>query len=747
MARVNKWKQFGDAFDAVYNAGNTLGKAIQTGGIAFKDYEDEEGNKLSGLDLDRARMDDYAAAEQRFGDPMEALRMRTGVETLGQNKLQTDYLTDTYDERVFQGGIGASNKLRADTSYTNSAAGLNVANTGLVNERARGMGYDNDFKRDTLTTRTALGNAINKSGTAEADGRTTAYKHSSFSGGLIAAQEAAQARDKADTTRFGSQAYKDSVKATDQQTTAEATLARNTAELQNTVITDEIYKENFIAAEKAKMGQTATIAQIDEALANDPRTREIADANLDSTLNNALAAVQQSIADLELKSTQGFQDSYVSAGLSQAELGAVQGEEAVLLARQSLAVNSFINEWGKTGNPEDPTSMRNLIAGISQINPIMGQKLSRDYGEHELWEITNRSLKMKAEVNEALGARGAAGAREILDKYNGAALGVDIVQNDDGSMSMVETRAVGPGGQETEVVRTIASGADEKAFMLDLNAAMDPASIMQFQMNMADINYKNGLAAYNQAQAKAAGIGKPLTVEQWAATVARDPNASQEDLMAASALIFKDDPDAATRWVKLKQVAQGAGSISGDDVPEKVPANVDVSAPKTETEQATAEDVLAVLTSPESTADQRTDALTGDNRKLVEKYFGKEVLEMEDNKTLAANTMLNDLESGSLKLTPEGVNAFAEKYLNASQQRQGMDKTGRIQEIMTSVATAMDADPMGVLNILIGNLSGKIKSAPVKENGAQRNSRENKNAAFEEQIAQLRQLIEAMQGR
>lgn len=740
MARVNKWKQFGDAFDAVYNAGNTFGKAIQTGGIALKDYEDEEGNKLSGLALDRARMDDYAAAEQRFGDPMEALRMRSGVETLGQNKLQTDYLTDTYDERVFQGGIGASKKLRADTSYTNSAADLNFANADRVNlgTEIRGASKKNEMLYNT---------ARFQRDAAEAAGQTTAFKDTSFSGGLIAAQEAAQARDKANTTRFGSQEYKDSIKATDQQTTALANLAKTTAELQNTVITDEKYKENFIAAEKAKMGQTATIAQMNEALAKDPRTLEVANANLDAALNNSLAAVQQSIADLELKSTQGYQDNYVNAGLSQAELGAVQGEEAVLLAKQSLAVNSFINEWGKTGNPEDPTSMRNLIAGISKINPIMGQKLSRDYGEHELWEITNRSLKMKAEVNEALGARGAAGAREILDKYNGAALGVDIVQNDDGSMSMVETRAVGPGGQETEVVRTIASGADEKAFMLDLNAAMDPASIMQFQMNMADINYKNGLAAYNQAQAKAAGIGKPLTMEQWAATVARDSNASQEDLMAASALIFKDDPDAATRWLKLKQVAQGAGGISGDDVPKKVPANVDVNAPKTETEQATAETVMNILTSEGSTADQRAKALKGDNRKLVEKYFGKEVLEMEDNKTLAANTMLKDLESGSLKLTPEGVNAFAEKYLNASQQRQGMDKTGRIQEIMTSVATAVETDPMGVLNILIGNLSGKIKSAPARENGAQRNSRENKNAAFEEQIAQLRQLIEAMQGR
>ena len=737
MARVNKWKQFGDAFDAVYNAGNTLGKAIQTGGIAFKDYEDEEGKKLTGLALDRARMDDYAAAEQRFGDPMEALRMRTGVETLGQNKLQTDYLTDTYDERVFQGGLGKSNKLRADTAYTNSATALNTANAGRVN-------LGTEIRAGSKDDEVLYNTARFKRDTAQADGQTLAFKDSSYSGGLIAAQESAQARDNADTTRFGSQAYADSVVATDKRTTAEANLATDTATLQNSVINSEAYKEDFMASELAAIKRTRAMNEVDAIIAQDPKTLEIATANLNSTLNTALGAVQQSIADLELKSTQSYQDNYVSAGLSQAELGAVQGEEAVLLAKQSLAVNSFINEWGKTGNPEDPTSMRNLIAGISKINPIMGQKLSQDYGEHELWEITNRSLKMKAEVNEALGARGAAGAREILDKYNGAALGVDIVQNDDGSMSMVETRAVGPGGQQTEVVRTIASGADEKAFMLDLNAAMDPASIMQFQMNMADINYKNGLAAYNQAQAKAAGIGKPLTMEQWAATVARDPNASQEDLMAASALIFKDDPDAATRWVKLKQVAQGAGSISDGDVPEKVPANVDSNAPVTEEEETLASTLMEQLLT--ANAEQREELLSGRNKEILAKV-APEFLEMENNKTTAVDAMLGDLQKGNLKLTPEGVEEFSQRYLTLSQKNNPMDKGGSARKIKTRIATAMQEDPMGVLNILIGKLNDQIVSKPVRENGAQKSSRVKKNNLVKQQIVDLERLIETMQGR
>ena len=186
------------------------------------------------------------------------------------------------------------------------------------------------------------------------------------------------------------------------------------------------------------MGQTATIAQIEEQIANDPKTLQLAEQNLDLALTTTMTAVNNAQTDLNLSNSADFQAARYSTGLSNAELGAVQGEEAVILAQQSLAANTFIREWGKTGNPDDPTSMRNLVKGISQINPMMGQKLSQDYGEHELWEITNRSLRMKAETNEALQNRGAAGAQEILDKYNGEDFGIRIDTNpDDGSMSMV----------------------------------------------------------------------------------------------------------------------------------------------------------------------------------------------------------------------------------------------------------------------------------------------------------------------
>ena len=104
MARQNRWKTFADAFDATYRVGNQLQKAVATGGIAFKDYEDEDGKKLKGLALDRARNTDYAAAETRFGDPSKGIKMRQDFETSQQNRLMTDLRDATQADRIRQEG-------------------------------------------------------------------------------------------------------------------------------------------------------------------------------------------------------------------------------------------------------------------------------------------------------------------------------------------------------------------------------------------------------------------------------------------------------------------------------------------------------------------------------------------------------------------------------------------------------------------------------------------------------------------
>jgi len=742
MARQNRWATFGQAFNAVYDVGTTLGKSIESGNIAIKDYEDDEGNKLTGLALDRAKMDDYAAIEQKYGDPMEALRMRTGVETLGQNRLKTDYDTDTYDERVYQGGEGETARLNAGIANTKSATGLNVANTGLVNEKTRGMGYDNNFNRDTLVTRTALGNSLNARDRTQAIQQRSAYRDSSYSGGLIAAQEAAQARDNANTTRFGSPEYAASLKATDNQTTAEATLARSTADLQNTVMTNPIYKANFIAAEKARMGQTATIAQIEEQIAKDPKTRQLAEQNLDLALTTTMTAVKNAQTDLNLSNSADFQAARYNTGLSNAELGAVQGEEAVILAQQSLAANTFIREWSKTGNPDDPTSMRNLVKGISQINPMMGQKLSQDYGEHELWEITNRSLRMKAETNEALQNRGAAGAQEILDKYNGEDFGIRIDTNpDDNSMSMVET------DKEGNVVRTIASGADERAFMQDLNAALDPASLMEYSMNLVDMDYKRAVTKYNEAQAKAALSGKPLSATDQAYRTMVDRTASATDRKLATAFLMRENPELYAELVGqmdlqgLIDVASGSGDNS---VPEKLVPPVVLDAPVTEQEETTASQLMETLLS--ATATDRKALLSGRNAEILAKV-APDFLVMEKNKDRAANTLRTALDRGKIDLTPAGLAEFTSTYENiaAKEPTTSLSNNRKMIEMASEVANAMEGQGVEVLNILIAQLQSEIKTDAkgVAIVGQGRN-----NTALTEQIAALEKLVtELMQDR
>ena len=743
MARQNRWATFGQAFNAVYDAGTTLGKSIESGKIALKKYEDEDGQKLTGLARDRAQMNDYAAVELKYGDPMEALRMRTGVETLGQNRLKTNYDTDTYDERVYQGGEGETARLNAGIANTKSATGLNVANTGLVNEKTRGMGLDNNFNRDTLNSRIVRGNAVNSRDAAQAIGQTAAYSDSSYSGGLISEQERAKALANADTTRFNSQEYGDSLTATDRQTGAEANLATSTASLQQLVIQDPIYQENFIAGELAKSGQVRTIAEIEEQIANDPKTRALADQNLSNLLTTARTAGSDLQTQFNLSQDEGYQANVLKTGLSQAELNAVQGAEAVLLAQQSLAVNTFIKEWGKTGNPDDPTSMRNLVKGISQINPVMGQKLSQDYGEHELWEITNRSLRMRAEANEAMQNNGARGAKEVLDKFNGADFGISIETDpDDGSMSMVET------DKDGNVVRTIATGADEKAFMQDLNAAMDPASLMEYSMNLVDMDYKRALTEFNLASAKSAGLGKPMSATDMAYRTMVDPDASAADRRLAAAFLMKDSPELYGQIMEdidFNGVLDAAGGgDGGGDVPAKLPPVVDPNTPVTPQEETRASVLMETLLA--ATDSKREEILNGEGRALLSKV-APEFLVMEDNKNTAVAAMLVEIQEGNLTLTPEGLSEFTEKFLTGSQSKRAGDRSGDGQSKMQSVSAAMQDDPLSVLNILVRNLTGQIQEPPARANGAVRNNIIQKNAELEQTAADVQELIDAMDGR
>lgn len=733
MARVNRWKQFGDAFNAVYNAGTQLGAAIETGGIAMKDYEDEEGNKLTGLALDRAKMDDYAAIELKYGDPLKSLKMRTGVEQLGQNRIRTDNLQDDLT----------------------SIRGLRDAQAEFTGARTSALNLGTRIRQGSESEEIAANKAGFLMAEARDTGLATAMKDDAYTQSLIKGYEADAAESAANAVRFESKEYKDWLSANDLRNTALAKEQYVASEINRSILENPEYQTNFIANELVKMQRTLKTNEIANMIAQDPATAEIAKNNLETTLNNSITAVENSEVLKRLAENPAVQEFKYQSGLSTAETAALDAENTLLAARKSLQMNKFIEEWGKTSDPRDPTSMLTLIEGIKAIDPERGMALERNYGEHELWEITNNSLLMKAEANQAMAQNGAEGVRTVLDKYNGDKLGVRLDKNKDGSFVLVETRNVGPG--KTEIVRTIAQGKDEQSFMKDITAVLDPASLMEYSMNLVDMKYKEGLTMYNKAQAKAALAKKPLTMEQWAASVIQDKNASLFDKQLALAVSLKDNVEAYERLSGIMNVEEGLSNsnISNDSVKPKLSNNVNIDGPETAEEQAAATSLLEILASPNATATDRENALAGNNRKLLAKYHPT-ALVMEDNKTDAAKEFVEALDKGDITLDKAGLEELINNLTTTatapkkSGQGSKNDATNKATAKRLADFMSNNNNAASVLQVVIAEMQTKIRDIGGLSKAAKRNigGVKNKNAEVARQIEELQALIaELSQGR
>jgi hypothetical protein len=258
------------------------------------------------------------------------------------------------------------------------------------------------------------------------------------------------------------------------------------------------------------------------------------------------------------------------------------------------------------------------------------------------------------------------------------------------------------------------------------------------------MDYKRALAMFSEAQAKAAGVGKPMSASDMAYRTMVNPEASATDRRLATAFLMRESPELYAEIVGQMDFQSVLGAAGDGDVEDKLVAAVDPSAPITAQEETTASTLMEQLLT--ASAEQREEILSGNNKALLTKV-APEFLEMENNKTTAVDAMLKDLQKGNLNLTPEGIAEFSQRYLTASQKKNPMDKGGGVKKIMTQIATAMKGDPMGVLNILIGKLNDQIISKPLRENGAQQSSRVKKNNRAKQQIVELEQLIAAMQGR
>lgn len=513
MARGNRWQSFADAFNATYQVGNTLQKAIKTGRIATKDYTDDEGNKLTGIALDRARTDDYAAAEEQFGDPSAAIKMRQDFETQQQNKLMTDLRERTQDERVLQEGKLTSDDMRSTTGYRNAAAvGLRATarSTNLATDiREANKGYE------------------------------------------IAATAAGMQRDtaqsSADADYYKSATYREVLENEGLQKIADAKLGAILSNVEAASKGTEEYKANSVAEALADAKRTANVAEIKLELTEMPEYRAQLQNELRTNAENARAALANAKTDADLSADETFQQNRYNRGLSDSSAAADIAASDATTAQRERAANEFISKWYENADPKNPASMAGLVEGLKQIDPMMGMKLERDYGEHELWQLTSDALVLKQKANNAINDGGYDALVKLLDDQNGDKLGIQLTRDEEsGAISLVETDLQG------NVVRTIASGDDEKAFNADLNTAMNPAKTLEYLVTLSEIKLRDAQALYNTNQAKA---GRALTLEQNAYQTLFNDEASDYEQEIALALLLKDNPEAYERLQPLLEVS------------------------------------------------------------------------------------------------------------------------------------------------------------------------------------------------
>lgn len=542
MARQNRWKTFADAFDATYRVGNQLQKAVATGGIAFKDYEDEDGNKLKGLALDRARNADYAAAETRFGDPSKGIKMRQDFETAQQNRLMTDLRDATQADRIRQEGpiktstMLSQNRYR-DSNSANNELAFQIRDKNKVQEAtALRAGYGLSTAQDNLAAELAASNAARDAGYAELGARAAK--------GL-----AEQSKYDAQDIYNSSDTYAQVLTNEGRAKVANAKLDAVTANLQTEIKSQSGYKSNAMAAALSEMKRTATVSRINEELAAMPEFENTLKTEILTGERLAKVALADAQTAVSLAGSAEYQNNVLRAGLSNAEAAAATAQDQALLAQRSFAANQFISKWYENADAKNPASMSGLVEGLKQIDPVMANRLARDFGEHELWQITNDALVFRGKANNAITEEGFDGLVQVLDEYNGASLGIKMVEGNDGGMSIVETDADG------NTVRTIASGEDEKSFKADLQAALDPASSLEYLVTLNDMKYKEALALYNTAQAESLKKGKPLTPEQNAYQMLYNPEASLYDKELSLALLLKDNPEAYERLAPLLEVS------------------------------------------------------------------------------------------------------------------------------------------------------------------------------------------------
>jgi len=185
MARKSRWANFAESFNGTYGTLNNAFRNVQMGRAMSADYNDDEGNALTGDALDRARYKALADIETRYGRPTEGLALRSNQAALQATNFENDLNVELRPELLRQRGVLQSGEIESriglnDANAYNSTSTarrrdamlpgelenqtLSNAGVGLSNSQAR---LDLDLSRDTYDSK--LQEAIDAARKARAD--------------------------------------------------------------------------------------------------------------------------------------------------------------------------------------------------------------------------------------------------------------------------------------------------------------------------------------------------------------------------------------------------------------------------------------------------------------------------------------------------------------------------------------------------------------------------------------------------
>ena len=177
--------------------------------------------------------------------------------------------------------------------------------------------------------------------------------------------------------------------------------------------------------------------------------------------------------------------------------------------------------------------------------------------------------------------------------------------------------------------------------------------------------------------------------------------------------------------------------------------------PATAEEQAAATSLLEILASPNATATDRENALAGNNRKVLAKYY-PQALVMEDNKTDAAKEFVEAFDKGDITLDKAGLEELINNLTTTatapkqSGQASKNDATNKATAKRLADFMSNNNNAASVLQVVIAEMQTKIRDIGGLSKAARRNTGgvKNKNAEVAKQIEELQALIaELSQGR